>query len=465
MPRIVSMLDGVDEEAMTLDALRALGREQDDAELDARIAATDASDVCLLIYTSGTTGVAKGVMLSQGNIVSMTDSIMQEISIFNDPDSFRAVSYLPLCHVAEQLLTNFVQMATGGQVYFCPDLTQVKDYLTEVHPTNFAAVPRVWEKFQAALEANLSAATGIKAKLAAWARKTELGAIHEEVRTGHPVDTFSRRLANKLVISKVKDALGLDQLKLAATAAAPISTGTLEFFASLGILVHEAYGMSETTGLVTMSPVGKPRFGTVGKVLPGLEAKIAADGEIICRGPSMTTGYLRMPEKTAELIDDDGWLHTGDLGSFDEDGFLSITGRKKDILITAGGKNVAPAEMEGYINQIPGVGQVVVVGDRQPFLSALITLDPENLDEVASAAGVASNSLENLADDPKVSEYLQGRIEADCNSQVARYQTIKKIKVLPVEFSVDGNELTPTMKVKRNVVSEKYAADIAELYS
>jgi long-subunit acyl-CoA synthetase (AMP-forming) len=223
--------------------------------------------------------------------------------------------------------------------------------------------------------------------------------------------------------------------------------------------------MSETSGVVTVSPLGRPRFGTVGTVLPGCEVKIANDGEIICRGANMTGGYLRMPEKTAELVDEDGWVHTGDLGSFDEDGFLSITGRKKDILITAGGKNVAPAEMEGYINQIPGVGQVVVVGDRQPYLCALITLDPENLDEVASAAGVTGDSLEVLAKDPKVSEYLQNRVEADCNSQVAKYQTIKKIKVLPVEFSVDGNELTPTMKVKRNVIGDKYANDIAALYS
>jgi len=193
--------------------------------------------------------------------------------------------------------------------------------------------------------------------------------------------------------------------------------------------------------------------------------EIADDGEIICRGANMTGGYLRMPEKTAELFDEDGWVHTGDLGSFDEDGFLSITGRKKDILITAGGKNVAPAEMEGYINQIAGVGQVVVVGDRQPYLCALITLDPENLDEVASVAGATGDSLEVLAKDPKVSEYLQSRVEADCNSQVAKYQTIKKIKVLPVEFSVDGNELTPTMKVKRNVINDKYADDIAALYS
>ena len=465
LTHVVSMLDGLDEEASTLNALRALGRERDDAELDARIDATDEKDVCLLIYTSGTTGVAKGVMLSQSNIVAMSDSLMKRLPIFDHPDAFRSVSYLPMCHVAEQLLTNFMQMATGGQVYFCPELSEVKDYLAEVHPTFFGAVPRVWEKFQAALEAKLAAATGIKAKLATWARKTESAAIHQEIRTGKDVNTFSRRLANRLVISKVKDALGLDQLKFAGTAAAPISVGTLEFFASLGIIVHEAYGMSETSGVVTVSPLGQPRFGTVGTVVPGCEVEIADDGEIICRGANMTGGYLRMPEKTAELIDDDGWVHTGDLGSFDEDGFLSITGRKKDILITAGGKNVAPAEMEGYINQIPGVGQVVVVGDRQPYLCALVTLDPENLDKVASAAGVTVDSLEVLAKNPKVSEYLQNRVEADCNSQVARYQTIKKIKVLPVEFSVDGNELTPTMKVKRNVVNDKYADDIAALYS
>ena len=465
LTNVVSMLEGVDNEAIGLEALRALGREQGDAELDARIETTNEDDICLLIYTSGTTGVAKGVMLSQGNIVAMSDSLMKHVPIFDRPDAFRSVSYLPLCHVAEQLLTNFVQMATGGQVYFCPELTAVKDYLVEVRPTTFSAVPRVWEKFQAGLEAKLAEATGIKAKLASWARATELEAVQREIRTGEKVKSFWRELANKLVITKVKTALGLDALEFAGTAAAPISVGTLEFFASLGIVLHEGYGMSETSGLVTLNPVGRPRFGTVGIVLPGCELKIAEDGEILCRGPNMTSGYLRMPDKTAELIDDEGWVRTGDLGSLDGEGFLSITGRKKDILITAGGKNVAPAEMEGHINQIGGVGQVVVVGDRRPYLCALITLDPENLDELASAAGVTGDSLEVLAKDPRVNEYLQSRVEADCNSQVARYQTIKKIKVLPVEFSVDGNELTPTMKVKRNVINEKYADDIAALYA
>ncbi len=465
LTQVVSMLEGIDDASKSLSELRALGREQDDAELDARIEAHQADDVCLLIYTSGTTGVSKGVMLDHGNIVGMSDLLMKQIDVFRTPESFRSVSYLPLCHVAEQLLTNFMQMATGGEVYFCPDLSEVKDYLIEVRPTMFGAVPRVWEKFQAALEARLSEATGLKAKLAGWARGVEQKATLEEVRTGRSVGGFSRGIANKLVIGKVKAALGLDQLRFAGTAAAPISKATLEFFTSIGIVIHEAYGMSETAGLVTVSPVGRPRFGSVGKVIEGCQVEIAEDGEIICKGPQMTRGYLRMPEKTAELIDDEGWLHTGDLGSFDADGYLSITGRKKDILITAGGKNVAPAEMEGHIHAIAGVGQVVVVGDRKPYLSALLTLDPENLGELARAAGSAGDSLEALAGDPAVTDYLQERIETVCNAKVARYQTIKRIKVLPVEFSVDGGELTPTMKIKRNVVNDKYASDIEALYT
>lgn len=264
---------------------------------------------------------------------------------------------------------------------------------------------------------------------------------------------------------KIKTALGLDRIKIAGTAAAPISVGTLEFFASLGLTVHEAYGMSETTGVVTLNPPTAPRFGTVGTAVAGCEVKIADDGEILCKGRSMTRGYLGMPEQTAELFDADGWLRTGDLGRLDADGYLTITGRKKDILITAGGKNVAPAELEGYLNQIPGVAQAVVVGDRQPYLTALVTLDPENLAELAASAGTAVGALAAMAEDPKVTQFIQGRIEVDCNAKVARYQTVKKIKVLPNEFSIEGGELTPTLKVKRNVVSEKCADPIAALYA
>ena len=454
---------------MSLEQLQALGRGQGDAELEKRIAEITTDETALLIYTSGTTGVPKGVQLSHLNMTSMTEGLLERFPVGRPetPDRvpFRIVSYLPLCHIAEQIATNFIQLATGGQAFFCSDMTQIKDYLTEVHPTVFLGVPRVWEKFQGALESRFAEASGLKGKLTSWARNTELACFEKEVASGQPYSSLARTLARKLVISKIHAGLGLDELVLAVTGAAPISRGTLDFFASVGIVIYEAYGMSETTGIVTFSKYREPHLGTVGRAVLGVEVKTAEDGEIIAKGPTMTKGYLHDPEKTAELISPDGWVHTGDLGVVDEDGYLRITGRKKDILVTAGGKNVAPAEMEGYINQIPGVGQVVVVGDRKPYLCALVTLDPENLDEVTSAAGVTGDSLEVLAKNPKVSEYLQNRVEADCNSQVARYQTIKKIKVLPVEFSVDGNELTPTMKVKRNVVNDKYADDIAALYS
>jgi len=465
--KIITMddLGSKDEKVITLDALRALGREQDDAELDKRLKELKEDETALLIYTSGTTGVPKAVTLEHGGLVMMGNSILDNFPIFRGEKDYRAVSYLPLCHVAEQVFTNMLHLGSGGKVYFCPDLKQVKDYLVDVRPTIFLGVPRVWEKFQAALEARLAEATGIKAKLASWARKTELECFKKEVQRGSQYAPFKRKMANKLVISKVKEKLGLDQLICAATGAAPIALTTLEFFASLGITIYEGYGMSETTGVSTCSAYMKPRFGTVGKPLNGVEVKIAEDDEILLKGRNMTKGYLHMPEQTAELIDDDGWLHTGDLGSFDNDGNLKITGRKKDLLITAGGKNVAPAEMEAHLKGILGVGQAVVVGDRQPYLCALLVLDPEARDELCNKLGIPNDSLENIASSDKLQAYLTQRVEEDCNKKVARYQTIKKFKVLPVEFSVETDELTPTMKIKRNVVNKKYKGEIEALYA
>ncbi|MEM9730488.1 MAG: AMP-binding protein, partial [Myxococcota bacterium] len=316
------------------------------------------------------------------------------------------------------------------------------------------------------LRGKMAEATGIKAKLAQWARDTELAAFKEEAASGRPVSSFSRNLANKLVISKIKDALGLDALDVALSGAAPISTSTLEFFASIGIPIHEGYGMTETTAFASVQPYGRPKFGTIGKALPRVEVKIAEDGEIMLKGDNMTKGYFRLPEKSAELYDDDGWMHTGDLGTLDDQGFISITGRKKDLIITAGGKNVAPAEMEGYIQSIPGVGQAVVVGDRQPFLCALIVLDPEALPALEEASGVGGlGDVATAAASSEVRKFIEAQIEQVCNSKVARYQTIKKINVLPTVFSVDGGELTPTLKVKRNVVNEKYAKEIGEFYA
>ncbi len=453
-----------DERLMTLAALRQMGREQDDAELNKRLGDLTEDETALLIYTSGTTGVPKAVQLEHGGMLAVAGGILHNFPVYYDEVPFRLVSYLPLCHVAEQLFTNMLHLSTGGEVYFCPDLKQIKEYLTKVRPTMFLGVPRVWEKFQAALEARLGAATGIKAKLASWALKTELDCFYKGLKRGKPYTPLRRKIANKLVISKIKEALGLDQLVCAATGAAPISKSTLEFFASLGIIVYEGFGMSETTGVATCSSFGKPNFDSVGQALPGVEVKIAEDGEILMRGRIMTRGYLHMPEKTAELLDDENWLHTGDLGRLDDDGFLYITGRKKDIIITAGGKNVAPIEIESYLKQIHGVGQAVVVGDRQPYLCALLTLDPEAVSELQSNLGLSSLSLEELAQADELQSYLEKEVEEKCNSLLARYQTIKKFKVLPVEFSVEGGELTPTMKIKRNLVHKKYAEDIDAFY-
>ncbi|MCB9593123.1 MAG: long-chain fatty acid--CoA ligase [Sandaracinaceae bacterium] len=464
--KIVTMdaIGSSDERVMSLEALRALGREQDDAALDERLEDLTEDETALLIYTSGTTGVPKAVTLEHGGMVMIGEAIIERMPPFAEEGVYRSVSYLPLCHVAEQLFTNFMHLATGGQVFFCPDLKLIKDYLVDVRPTLFLGVPRVWEKFQAALEAKLADTGGLKGWLVGWARAKELESFKQEVATGRPVTGFMRSQAQK-ILGGVREKLGMDQIVAAATGAAPISVGTLEFFASLGIVVYEGFGMSETTGVATCGTYGKPRFGTVGKALQGVTIKIADDEEILLKGRNMTRGYLHMPDKTEELLDADGWLHTGDLGALDDEGNLKITGRKKDLIITAGGKNVAPAEMEAHIKQIAGVGQAVVVGDRQPYLSALITLDPESLPELTSRLGIADEGLEKVSKSDAVRKYLTDQIEAECNAKVARYQTIKKFEVLPVEFSVEGDELTPTMKIKRNVVNKKYASNIDALYA
>jgi long-subunit acyl-CoA synthetase (AMP-forming) len=464
---IVTMddLGSTDPRVITLDALMAKGDLISDSELEARLDAVKMDDVALLIYTSGTTGLPKGAMLTHRGIDLIANAVAEVFPSLIETKT-RNVSYLPLCHAAEQGMTNFAGLITQAETYYCGDLTQIKDYLMEVHPTIFLAVPRVWEKFEAALRGKLAEATGIKAKLASWARRTELEAFKQEAATGRPVTSFSRNLANKLVISKIKDALGLDQLQVALSGAAPISVSTLEFFASIGLPIHEGYGMTETTAFASVQPYGKLRFGTIGKPLPGVEAKIADDGEIMLKGINMVKGYLRLPEKTAELYDDDDWMHTGDLGAIDDDGYISITGRKKDLIITAGGKNVAPAEMEGYLQAIPGVGQAVVVGDRQPYLSALIVLDPEALPELEVASQISGLSdVETAARNPEVKRYIEQEMQEVCNKKVARYQTIKKIQILPTVFSVDGGELTPTLKVKRNIVNEKYSSEISAFYA
>lgn len=462
-------VEHADERVMSLADFIHLGNQQKDTQVDQRFDALTDDETCLMIYTSGTTGVPKGVEIDHGGQLLIGRSVLRLAPEFGDGRAeYHHVSYLPLSHQAEQILTNIAPLAVGGQVYFCPEIGLVKDFLTEVRPTVFLGVPRVWEKFEAALRARLSEATGIKARLAQWARDTEFACFQEQVERGVRAERhmpIKRRVARKLVVDKVKTALGLDRLTFALTGSAPMAPRTQEFFASLGISVNDAYGLTETSGVATISDPLKPRFGTVGKPLAGVEIRIGDDQEIQLKGRNMVKGYFKMPDKTAELYTDDGWLKTGDQGAFDDEGNLKITGRIKELIITAGGKNVAPVELEHYVAPVPGVGQVVVVGDRQPFLSALITLDPENLGALAEAAGTQQAPMAEMAADPKVKSFFEREIESRCNAKVARYQTIKKIHVLPAEFSVDGGELTASMKLRRPQIVEKYAAEIDAFYA
>ena len=468
----LALVVGFDEEHRTDDprstSMRAfasdLPEEDGEPEVDRRISGLNEETVSLLIYTSGTTGTPKGVELDHGNLLAVTRGCAELYADLFTQEGWRILSYLPLSHVAEQMFTNLLSLEFGGQTYFCPELTELRDYLPEVRPTVFVAVPRVWEKFQAALSARLEAATGLKKHLAAWALREQAAATQSILRGEGSPNHFRIRLARRLVVEKILERLGLGDLMFAATGAAPTRTETMEFFASLGILIHEGFGMTETAGAVTASPYQKPVFGRVGVALPGVEAKVAEDGELLLRGRAMTRGYRNQPAATAELLDDDGWLHTGDLGDIDEHGSIAITGRKKELLITAGGKNVAPVAIEQLVCRMAGIGQAVVVGDRLPYLTALIALDAEASPALAAELGLPGGGLAELAAHSAVTETVQGWIDTEVNPNLARYQTIKKFTILPNEFSVDGGELTPTLKLRRGVIVQKYRDAIDAMY-
>lgn len=470
LERVVHMVPDTaphpDPRVVSLAAFMDSGRDEPAAtkEVQLRLPSIAPEDVALLIYTSGTTGQPKAVQIDHDNMCSISKAAVVRYPHI-DGDAFQIISYLPLSHIAEQMFTNMVHLRTGGQVWFCDDIAAIRDYLTDVEPTVFVGVPRVWEKMQAAMQARLAEASPFRKGLAQWAMRQELAAFRKESETGHAPNGLGLRLARSLVIDKIKARLGFGKLLIAASGAAPLAPTTMEFLASVGIVIHEGFGMSETSGAVTAPPFRRPRLGFVGEPLEGIEVKIADDGEICLRGRPMTRGYMDMPEKTAELIDEDGWLHTGDLGHL-ENGALAITGRKKDILITAGGKNVAPAKIESMLLRISGVGQAVVIGDRQPYLCALLVLDPEAVTGLKATHGLDPEAnLETLASHDGLRGAIEAAIERDVNPELARYETIKKFAVLPSEFTVDGGELTPTMKIKRNVVADKYAAVIDGLYA
>jgi long-subunit acyl-CoA synthetase (AMP-forming) len=432
--------------------------EVPESALEARLAAQKPNDVCTLIYTSGTTGTPKAVMITHDNVTFTARTTVQSVGISAGD---HALSYLPLSHIAEQMLSLHGPMLLHGCVWFAESMELLGDNLREARPHYFLGVPRVWEKIQAKIVAAAQHNGPLKKKLGAWARGMGLKGGYA-IQRKQPLPVMYG-LADKLVFAAVRKKLGLDRCKLQVTSAAPISKDTLEFFLSLGIPLFEVYGMSECCGPATISTPDRFATGKAGYALPGTEVKIAEDGEVCMRGRHVFAGYYKNPEATAETLDADGWLHSGDVGVIGPDGMLQITDRKKDILITAGGENVAPQLIEGLLKAVPVIAQAVVVGDARKYLAALLTLDAERVELEAKLCGSPARTPAQAAACPKFAEHLQRQIDA-VNAKLAQVQTIKRFTVLPAELTPEGGELTPTMKVKRKVVAEKYASEIANLY-
>ncbi|HET9765836.1 MAG TPA: AMP-binding protein [Thermoanaerobaculia bacterium] len=439
--------------------LRDLGGGVPDADLDARLAAQKPDDLCTLIYTSGTTGEPKGVMLSHRNVVWTAGMVANAYDFAGDAS---VISYLPLSHIAEQMVSFHGPMAKGACTWFAESLEQLGDNLREVRPQFFFAVPRVWEKIQAKMQAAGATSPPLRKKLVAWARRVGLAAGYAE--QGRGSKPLLAPLAKKLVHSKVRQRLGLDRALVCATSAAPISLDTLEFFLSLGIPLYEVYGMSECTGPTTFSLPGRYRTGKAGYAIPGTELSTAGEQqEIRMRGPHVFLGYYKNEAATREALDEEGWLHSGDVGTIDEDGFLKVTDRIKELIITSGGKNIAPQLIEGKLKAIPGIGQAVVLGDRRNFVAALLTVDAERLPGAAAQAGSPAKTPEEAVACPRFRAFVDAQVEA-VNGTLARYESVRKYTLLPNQLTVEDGELTPTMKLKRRVINQRYAAEIAALY-
>ena len=438
--------------------LSRLGALVPEGELLRRIEGQRPDDLATLIYTSGTTGPPKGVMLSHRNLTWIAQRTVELCHLVPGEE---VVSYLPLSHIAEQVVSLYTPLASGMTTAFAESLDKLPEALREIRPHFFFGVPRVWEKIQAGMQAAGAAAPPLRRRLVAWAKTQGLAGGYAEQR-GDKAPAL-HGLARRLVFDKVRARLGLDRAHLCGTSAAPIARETLEYFLSLGIPVLEVYGLSECTGPATASVPARYRTGKAGVAIPGSEIRIADDGEILIRGPHVFLGYFKDAAATAEALDADGWLHSGDIGTLDPDGFLQVTDRKKELIITSGGKNIAPQVLETRLKQIPGVGHAVALGDRRHFVAALLTLDPARLAAAATAAGSPARVAQEAARCPLFRAFVEREIER-VNTSLARYEMVRRFAILPREFSIDGGELTPTLKLKRRVVAEKYAAEIERLY-
>jgi long-subunit acyl-CoA synthetase (AMP-forming) len=457
----IVIMDGAAPEAgvMTWADFLARGTADHDPEVARRTAAAKDDDVATLIYTSGTTGTPKGVMLSHRNLAFIAEAAQQILPV---KAGDRLISYLPLSHIAEQVVSHLLSIATGACVHFAQSLEKLPENLREVRPHIFLGVPRVWEKIQAGMQAAGAQASPLRQRIARWAKGVGLAGGYAD-QEGRP-RPWSYGLAERLVFSKVRERLGFDEARMLVVSAAPIAKETLDYFQSLGLPIMEVYGMSECTGPTTMSVPSRYRLGRAGYAIPGTELRIAEDGEVLMRGPHVFKGYSKNEDATRETLDAEGWLHSGDVGELDADGFLRITDRKKELLITSGGKNIAPQHLEGKLKQIPAVSQAVAIGDRRHYVVALLALDPARVAAEAAKAGSPARTPEEAARCPVFSAYVMRQVE-EVNQGLARYEQVKKIALLPNELTVENGELTPTLKLKRRVIHERHKDAIEALYA
>ena len=440
---------------------RALLASQPSA-VDDRAGQLQPDDPATLIYTSGTTGTPKGVVITHRNVLWTVESTERTVNLPKHP---RLVSFLPLAHIAERVASHYLGMWYVGEVWYCPDMTQVLEYVQEAKPTLFVAAPRVYERFQAGLMARLEGEEGLKKTLAMTAIKTGEEVVRLR-QAGKPVPFLTglkHQLLEKIVLTKILDGLGMGEVFIAISTAAPIAPELLIFFQGIGLPLYELWGMSELSGPGTTNLPGANKIGTVGKPLVGTEVKLAEDGELMMRGGNVTAGYFKRPEDTAETFLDDGWLVTGDIAEIDADGFVSIVDRKKELIITAGGKNIAPTKLEGLIKSHPLIGQACVIGDRRKYLTALIVLDGDMAPPWAERQGLVFEDMATFSQLPEVQAEVQKAVD-DANESVARVEQLKRFVVLPDEWTPETDELTPTLKLKRRVINEKYAQTIDSLY-
>ncbi|MEY2580957.1 MAG: long-chain acyl-CoA synthetase [Ilumatobacteraceae bacterium] len=431
------------------------------ADLDDLAAAIQPDDIATLIYTSGTTGPPKGVMISQYNVVYTVESLRRCFG-FDEFLGKRVVSYLPMAHIAERMMSHYQTLILGYSVYCCPDANQLSAYLKEVRPEIVFGVPRVWEKIFNGVNAALAADPGSKAKFdegvaAAVAIKA---AEREGTATKEQQDTWA--FLDSIAFANVRALVGLDATVAAVTGAAAIPRPILEWYNAVGIPLSEIYGMSESSGPMTWSPNGN-RPGFVGQAIPGCEVVTADDGEVLCRGGNVFRGYFQRSDKTDEAIID-GWLHSGDIGEIDADGYLRIVDRKKELIITSGGKNISPANLEAALKTIPLIGQAAAIGDNRKFCSAILVLDPEAARVWAKSNGKEQVSLTDLALDPTLTSEVQRGVD-EVNKQFAQVEQIKKFTLVGEEWLADSDMLTPTSKLKRRGVTARYANEIEAMYS